>query len=226
MRLGRAASILPTISAFVSTCQCLPVIDQRLAPSPELAARATYSVVPIDGGSGQGGSSPGGSGGSDSGSGAGSGPGLGPPPTGTVTVTVVATLPPKTSFRTVYVASPPTTERLVETFIVTKTIHIVDVASPGSTTTTTTASDINTRTVSTTSAETGSQTTSIAVSSDSATTSQTVTLFTSAATPVPTALSSSTTTYDDGQWHTSYPAWNGTLPRRGSGSRLRPRLAV
>jgi hypothetical protein len=31
--------------------------------------------------------------------------------------------------------------------------------------------------------------------------------------PVPsqTGFSSSTVTHNDGKWHTSYPAWNGTL---------------
>ncbi|KAJ9160951.1 hypothetical protein NKR19_g2745 [Coniochaeta hoffmannii] len=32
--------------------------------------------------------------------------------------------------------------------------------------------------------------------------------------PLPTTLSSSSSTFDDGVWHTTYPAWNGTMIRR------------
>jgi hypothetical protein len=37
---------------------------------------------------------------------------------------------------------------------------------------------------------------------------------TTTAMPLVTALSTSSSTFDDGMWHTTYPAWNGTMLRR------------
>ena len=214
MHLGLAASLLSVIPLFVTTCIGLPVHEQRAAQSQALAPRATYSVVPIDGGTGPGGSgggSTGGSGGSGSGSGSGSGPGS----AATVTVTVVETVPAKTSIQTIFVTSPPTTERVTDTVVVTKTVDIVNISAATTTTTTPTTSLISTAQ--------SSRTTPPSAPSPSG---SVTTSFTSIAIPLQTGVSSTTTTYDDGKWHTSYPAWNGTLPRRGSRNWPRPRLAV
>ena len=205
MHLGRATSLFSVLPLFATTCLGLPVHEQRAAQSQVLGPRATYSVVPIDGGPGPGGSGGGGTGGSG-GSGSGSGSGS----AGTVTVTVVETAPLKTSFQTIYVTSPPTTERVTDTVIVTKTVEIVN-------------SIISTAATSPTSTTQASRTTPPTAPSPSG---SVTTSFTSIAIALQTGISSSTTTYDDGKWHTSYPAWNGTLPRRGPRNWPRPRLAV
>jgi len=204
MHLGRATWLLSLIPLFGAPSLGLPVSDRQSATSQSLAARATYSVVPIDGGSGSSGSAggPGGSGSSGgsggSGSGSGSGPGNSPP--GPVTVTVVQTLPPKTSVHTVYVTPPVPTQRVTDTVVVTKTIQIVDVASKSATSTTS-----NTPTPSLT---------SVAIPLQTGVFSTT------------TGTTTSTTTHDNGMWHTTYPAWNGTVWRRGSKNVPRPRRLV
>lgn len=189
MHLGRGISLFPLIPLFVGHTLSFPVL-----PPQNLAPRATYSVVPIDGSSDPGGAGDAGSGGAGSGSGSGSSP------AGTVTVTVVETLPPKTSIHTVYKTLPPVTNTVTDSYVITETLEIVNIGtecatSPTSgslTSTTTPQSSLGPSTLSSFTATLGPSITTVPV-------------------PSQTGLSSSTVTHDDGKWHTSYPAWNGTL---------------
>ncbi|KAH6856390.1 hypothetical protein B0I37DRAFT_74699 [Chaetomium sp. MPI-CAGE-AT-0009] len=220
MHFSRAIPLCSAFTLLFSSCMSLPVDEYRLKATQQLAPRPTYSVVPIDGGSGPGGSSGSGdSGGSDSGSGPGSNPGNPP-----VTVTIVKTLPQKTSFHTVYVTSPPRTERVIETVIVTKTIQVVNISQDAKTTTTAVLPVSETHPISLSSnLEAPTSTTSLASttipSSDSLPTTR------PAGIPLQTgctSTSSSTSTIPtqgegDGKGHpSSYPSWNGTILRRGS----------
>ncbi|KAK3318690.1 hypothetical protein B0H66DRAFT_558030 [Apodospora peruviana] len=234
-------SIFLSISVIFESCYSLPLNEQRVPQPNVLAPRATYSVVPINGGRPS----------SGPGSGSGSGSGQGNPAV-TVVHTVVETAPPKTSIQTVYKSSPPTTD----TVFVTKTVPIVPI-QPNPTTTTTiiyAASSTSTSptavpatsaiTISTTSSTISLQTSTLPVSSLTsslpisypslglATPSTIVaSIIASSATTSPPlqtssgVSSSSSSTYDDGMWHTTYPAWNGTsLARRQT--RPRPRQTV
>ncbi|KAL2189912.1 hypothetical protein L209DRAFT_144908 [Thermothelomyces heterothallicus CBS 203.75] len=203
MLFGRGTALFLVSSLLVLPCLSLPTNEQRQAGSQQLGARATYSVVPIDGGSGPGGS---GESGGPGGSSSGLGPGLGGSGRDPVTVTVIKTLPHETSFRTVYV-TPHT-----ETVVVTKTIRVVDVG-PAPTSLTTTAS--NTSTPSTSGIDPTSSIPPIA--SPSPTTAVSRPSSASAKAPLQTGFTSTgvsasiTSTYDDGRWHTSHPFRNGTV---------------
>ncbi|KAL2019298.1 hypothetical protein VTK56DRAFT_9765 [Thermocarpiscus australiensis] len=220
MHLNWATPLLSAVS-FSMTCLSLPFNEHRLPRPHGLELRATYSVVPIYGGSGPGGS------GSSDGSGSGSGPGSGQekPSGGALTVTVVETLPARTSFHTIYKTSPPVTDRVTDTVIITKTIQIVNVAE----TTSSTAITSLTRTTPMTSSQPTATRTTLSPSSLAAPISTpipsnldcptaisgSVKSPTTTVIPLHTASSSSSgTTYDNGIWHTSYPAWNGTQVRR------------
>lgn len=221
MRFGHLPSFLfYAISLFTPACVSWP-LDARLPSSQGLAPRATYSVVPINGDSGSGGAG-------------GSGSGTGCPPSRTVTVTVVETLGPETSFRTVFVPLP-TTERVTDTIVITKTIHTVDVEPE------TTAGIPTNRTATTStlailppSSLSSSASASVGFSSSSASrVSGSVKSYTMITTPVQTALSTSTATAtatttrtasNDGIPHTTYPAGNGTVARRST--RLRSAIPI
>ncbi|KAK4134092.1 hypothetical protein BT67DRAFT_442000 [Trichocladium antarcticum] len=227
------------LSVFVTASLSLPVNDHRHPRTPTLVPRATYSVVPIDGGAGSGGSGRSGGSGGAGGSTSGSGPGN-PPDGGSVTVTVVETQAPKISFHTVYMTRPPVTDRVTDTVVVTKTIQIVDIgpettpashATPATPTTrpTPTASSRPTLTTPTST----STSTSIAISAISSTAAPArITSSPSMHMPLQTAFSSSSsrssrsTTQDGGSWHTTYPGWNSTLARRSSRRWLRPGALV
>ncbi|AEO66651.1 uncharacterized protein THITE_2114879 [Thermothielavioides terrestris NRRL 8126] len=209
MHLGRTASLYAAVSLFATACPCLPFNEHRPAPSQVLAPRATYSVVPIDGGSGPGGSNSGSGSGSDSGT----------SPIGAVTVTVVQTL-------------APVTDHVTDTVVVTKTVQIVNIG-PDTTTRTADAAGTSTSQPSAASTTPPQTTQTLAtISSPSNSTRPIVSCqptTSPASIPVPLATgysSSSSKTYDNGAWHTSYPAWNQTLPRRASRNWLRPRRAV
>ncbi|KAL2133324.1 hypothetical protein VTI74DRAFT_2554 [Chaetomium olivicolor] len=219
MHLGRISYLIAAFPVFIPSCLSLQVNEQKPSQVLGLALKATYSVVPIDGGSGSSGSS----------AGSGSVP-------GSVTITVVETLPPKTSFQTIYVASPPTTVRVTETVVVTETIRIINVSPEGRTTTTAKAAtsesdEFKTRATPVMTPQTSSP--SIISSSSSSCTltslpalgsfdSSTRTAartpsITSVSVPLGTSLSSSsssTTPYNGSTWHTSYPAWNSTMRQK------------
>ncbi|KAB5572760.1 hypothetical protein GE09DRAFT_683659 [Coniochaeta sp. 2T2.1] len=107
MRLQWSTSFLLTISVCSDISFSLPISEQHSDLAAVLAPR--YSVVPIDGGSGSGGSGgPGGGAAGDNG-GAGASP---------VTVVQTVTLPPKTT-ETVSRSSPPETQRVTDTIVLT-----------------------------------------------------------------------------------------------------------
>ncbi|KAL2172878.1 hypothetical protein VTG60DRAFT_56 [Thermothelomyces hinnuleus] len=224
MLFGRATALLSVSSLLVLPCLSLPTNEQRQAGSQHLGPRATYSVVPIDGGSGPGGS---GESGGSGGSGSGLGPGHGGSGRDPVTVTVIKTLPQETSFRTVYVTPHPTTERVTETVVVTTTIRVVDIG-PAPTSLTTTAS--NTSTPSTGGIDPTSSIPPIA--SPPPTTAVSTPSSASAKAPLQTGFTitrvsaSITSTYDDGRWHTSHPFRNGTVWHQVSRDRRRLRQFV
>ncbi|KAL2164721.1 hypothetical protein VTH06DRAFT_16 [Thermothelomyces fergusii] len=230
MLFGRATAILSACTLLVLPCLSLPTNEQRQAGPQPLGPRATYSVVPIDGGSGHGG--PGGSGGSG-GSGSGLGPGNGGFVGDPVTVTVTKTLPQETSFRTVYVTPRPTTERVTETVVVTKTVKVVGInPAPTTLTTTTTNTTINT-TINTTSSSSNTPTLSITETNSASSTppvalpSHTPALPAPSSTnpPLQTGFTSTrasagvTRAHGDGSWHTSHPFQNGTTWHRVSPDR-------
>ncbi|KAK4246455.1 hypothetical protein C7999DRAFT_15442 [Corynascus novoguineensis] len=203
MHLGWTISLWSVIPLLVSPCLSSPIYEHPRTPSRDLAPRATYSVVPIDGGSGPGGSGNPGGPGSGSGSGSDSGPGTGSWTSHPATVTVIKTLPQKTSLLTVYVTRPPTTRQVTETIFVTKTIKVVDTSLVPSTSKFSISPPFPTSTAPTLPACT--------------------------TTPLPTGFAckdpsaSFTRKYDDGKWHPSYPPWNTSALRRGSRKSFRLR---
>ncbi|KAK0745019.1 hypothetical protein B0T21DRAFT_358839 [Apiosordaria backusii] len=240
MHSNRATLFLSASCALISSCLSLPLNEPALQQPAALEPRATYAVVNIDGGSGtgQGGSSgggigaggPGSSGGSPGGSG-GSGAGNQPVPN-PVTITVIQSPPTKTAVQTVFMTSPPVTNRVTDTVVVTKTVQIVNI-EPETTLATSTAQPLPTSSAQPvlpveTSLLTSTPVSIPTISGVSIATPTSVlplstdsTLTTSIAAAPATSLSSSTE-YDDGKWHTTYRAWNGTLTRRSN--RSRPRL--
>ncbi|KAI0176400.1 hypothetical protein GGR52DRAFT_540791 [Hypoxylon sp. FL1284] len=219
-------SLFSTLLSFYGPSSALPFISQRSETSKSLAARATYSIVPIDGG------------GQDS----------NPTETpGTVIETIVVTQTPTT--KTVVEASPPVTDTVIVTAdpatrTVSATVSVVDIQPTTDvvTTTVTESDDAPSSTLSYPSAEPTTttatpSTTSAGLSSTTLATMPTTTAVsnTSSTSPVPLSTSSasaslsvisttslpvlswswsSSTSYDDGYWHTTYPPWNGTVTRR------------
>ncbi|KAK4176002.1 hypothetical protein QBC36DRAFT_15781 [Triangularia setosa] len=230
------------LSPLLLPCLALPLNEPALQQPAALQPRATYAVVNIDGGSfgtGPGGSSggeigaggPGSAGGSPGGSG-GSSAGNQPVPN-PVTITVIQTPATKTAVQTVFMTSPPVTNRVTDTVVVTKTVRIVNI-EPTAAPATSTAQPLPTSSAQPllpveTSLLTSTSLSIPAVLSFSTATPTSVlpsptdfTLTTPIVAAPETSLSSSTI-YDDGKWHTTYPAWNGTLTRRSNRSRLRLR---
>jgi hypothetical protein len=236
MHIRRITRILSATTALVTTCKGLP-LEPRAADSDALAPRATYAVVPIDGGASRGGSP-----------GSGSGPGWGD--AAITVVTTVTSLPvttrpnaptdvpivdieqqPKTTTKVVYVEQTTSATTSTTSTTSTSTTSTTSATSATSTTTSSSASSVQTTTVET--ADTSSlpstvpttaraTTTMPASSSTVSTTTPTIPATTTPPAVLPTiATASTSTTYDDGMWHTFYPPWNGTkLNRRAS----RPRL--
>lgn len=208
MQFDRVAALLLVSSLLVLPCLSLPTNEQRQAGPQPTGRRATYSVVPIDGGSG-----PGRSGGSEGSGGSDTnlGPGHGGPGRDPVTVTVTKTLSQETSFKTIYYFTPrPTTEHVTETVIVTKTIRVVDI-SPAliSPTTTNTRNTTSMPSVGGIDSSSMPQTTMPPPASTAPTSS-------SAKGPAQTGSSGSwastsvTSTSGDSNWHTSHPFRNDT----------------
>lgn len=206
MHLGRSTPLFPLTLLLVGHSLCLPV-DEHRPPQQGLAPRATYSVVPIDGGSDQGGAdNAGGSGGAGSGSGSGSDPGNSP--AGTVTVTVVETLPPKTSIQIVYKTLPPVTKTVTDSYVITETLEIVNIGTGCATSLTSDSLTTTTLAIPTSTLAASSQLSSAALTTASFAASLSPS---TTAAPSQTGFGSGTTAHDDGKWHTSYPAWSGTL---------------
>lgn len=215
MRLSLAAqSLILAISSLFPPNHALP-LNERPGGLPDFVhrahrARATYSVVPINGG----------------------GPGSGSGPPVTVTQTVVRTATPAAAKTTVSVPNTvfvtrtvsvpvvpiqPQPTTVVVTYIPTTTSSILSTSSselytseylPASSAATSydvapsTGSEFSVGFISTTASSTSSVPTAY------------VTSLSSTSTYLPT-VSSSSKTYDDGMWHTTYPPWNGTaLVRR------------
>ncbi|KAM7200083.1 hypothetical protein V8F20_005504 [Naviculisporaceae sp. PSN 640] len=213
MRLTWATqSLILAISGLFTLNDALPMNENPFG-RPDLVARrearaTTWSVVPIDGG----------------------GPGGGVPVT--VTQTVVHTVAPTTA---------KTTVSATNTVIVTQTVSIVPI-QPQPTTIVVTYTPTTTSSSSTSTAEIYTSdysppspvTTPTALSSwtsvpyqsfsigvlstttfpISPASTASITSLSSIPTYLPTE-SSSSKTYDDGMWHTTYPPWNGTaLVRR------------
>ncbi|CAJ2501487.1 Uu.00g043400.m01.CDS01 [Anthostomella pinea] len=118
MQLNLPVSLLFAISSLCGSSSALPFLNSREAPVESLAARTTYSVIPIDGSGGHGGNS-------DS--------------TQTVVETVVTTSTPKTTTvvttptpktTTVVDSPPPVTDTVVVTAApttVSTTISVIDI---------------------------------------------------------------------------------------------------
>ncbi|KAL7629228.1 hypothetical protein AAE478_000748 [Parahypoxylon ruwenzoriense] len=213
MHLNLPVSLLFIVLSVYTPSSALPFIARRKTSPASLAARATYSIVPIDGS------------GDDSGSGS-----TGTPATIIETIIVTPTLTTKT----VVESSPPVTDTIVitadpTTHTVSTTISVIDIRSTTNvvTTTVTEDDDAPTSTLAYPSASSTSTIVSVTTtpSSTSAIPSPTPTetsaettastpIWTTYGAPVPSWSWSSSTSYDDGVWHTSYPAWNSTTGRR------------
>ncbi|KAK4126626.1 hypothetical protein N657DRAFT_569081 [Parathielavia appendiculata] len=223
MHFGRTTSLVCAFHLFITPYWCLPVDEHHLSHSQGLSPRATYSVVPIDGGPGP----------EDGSSGSGTGAGSGSSPVKTVTVTVVEAPPPKTSFHTVYITQAPVTYRTTDSLMVTKTIQIVSMGPPRSASSAFVSSASTGEPASTSSATTSPPSRLASTSPTSLrsflSTSTTIPLSSapsSTTAPLQTGLTTSTRTHDNSQWHTSYPSWNGTLLHRESRGWRKPRRVV
>ncbi|KAK4640610.1 hypothetical protein QC761_601120 [Podospora bellae-mahoneyi] len=249
MHSNRATLFRLASYALFLPCFSLPLHESPLQQPAALAPRATYAVVNIDGGGsgttpggspggspggGIGAGSPGTSGPGGSGGSGGSGTGNQPAPN-PVTITVVQTPPTKTAVQTVFMTSPAVTNRITNTVVVTKTVEIVNI-EPTSTPATSTAHPFPTSSAQPVLPIESSHLTSTLVSISSFLSSSTATptsvlpsttdvIVVTSIAAVPEPSLSSNTTYDDGKWHTTYPAWNGTLDRRSNRSRFRQRAA-
>lgn len=197
MHLNRPTPALFAISSLLSLGLSLPF--NWLEP---LARRATYSVVPVDGGSA---ASTGANGQGDT-----------------------------TIYETIIVTEPPATKTIIETdtaeitdyIISTKTVQLsgtvqtvlVTVTPPAATVTTTGYSIIDVNQSQVTITTTASPSSSSATTTPPASSSPSITTTpspSSSSSPATTSsfsssLSTSSHSYDDGQWHTYYPAWNAS----------------
>ncbi|GAP86029.2 hypothetical protein SAMD00023353_0301490 [Rosellinia necatrix] len=202
MRLNRTH--VPLLLAVASLCgpsSALPFLWRRkpAAEALALAARPTYSVVPIDGSGGHGG-------GADT--------------TLTVTVTSAPT--------TIIESPPPVTETVtVSGKPATRTISIIDIEpttevvtatvtrtlAPTLHTTTTSASTTSTSGASSMTPAPPSSTTS-SVYYPTSMGSANVTTTPSVTASMPTSSWVTSQSHDDGSWHTTYPSWNSTLTYR------------
>ncbi|KAK0641652.1 hypothetical protein B0T16DRAFT_420284 [Cercophora newfieldiana] len=209
MRLNRIARLLSITAALVAACNGLP-LEPRGPDSNRLAPRATYAVVPIYGGAGQAGTS---------GPGSGSG-------SGDVAITVVTT-----------VTSLPTTGRNALTNIpivdielqpktTTKVVYVEQTTSAKTSTTLTSSSTPPQQTPAGPATDKTTSTTPMATVSPTTPAAPVLSTTFTTSTPSPSTTSlavfpTTSTAYDDGMWHTTYPPWNGTkLNWRAS----RPRL--
>ncbi|KAI2629625.1 hypothetical protein GGR54DRAFT_585866 [Hypoxylon sp. NC1633] len=226
MHLNLLVSLLFTSLSLHTTSLALPFIAGRKESPMPLAPRATYSVVPIDG--------------STDGSSTTQASGttiqtvlVTPTPS---TKTVTESSPPATD--TIIITANPTT-RTVAT-----TVSVVDIQSTTNVVATTVTDDgdssstisfstmeptITPTTALSTTSTTGSSSTSPTLSSTIGTlaplptetppqytsfnTASTTTVETTSV-PIPSSSWSSSASYDDGLWHTTYPPWNATVTRR------------
>ncbi len=236
MRLNTSTPILFALSSLLQLGSSLPFFHRRAALVEPLVRRATYSVVPVDGGP-----SPTAANGS-------------PDDTATVVETIVQTQTPATTetiIETDNITLPPTTDYVASTRTVpgsktTQTI-VVTLTPSASTTTTTDYSVIDVNpTVTTTDAPappailstsasissslepSSAPTTTATSASSSATSSSTISEAESVSTSyTPTVVVSPSTStsspsfttptstsskpaYDNGQWHTYYPTWSNS----------------
>lgn len=219
MRSNISASIFLAFSALWASTSSLPLVEQRAQKASPLAPR--YSVVPINGGSGTSGSK-----GSGTGTGTGSNGASDDSPV-TVVKTVVSTLPQKTTIETVKVF-PTVTQHVTNTVTSISTVNInpnqetktqisVVYVTPSSSSsrapTTNQSGTLNTSTSRSTVLSASSQSTTPleTYSAQPSVIESTLPPFT---TPIPLSTAySSTRTYDNGMWHTTYPSWNGTFAR-------------
>lgn len=227
MRSNIPASVLFTFSTFWAISSSLPLVEQRTQNTAPLAPR--YSVVAINGGSGAGESS-----------GSGSGPddhGASHDAPVTVVKTVLSTLPPEATNAPATKSPPAKTKHGISTVNInqspgtkteTSVIYVTPSSPPRTSTTSQSAeptdstSQPHTSQYHTSQHHTSQQHTSLSTSTRSPTpTSSSSTHSTSAASTYPpsttsiilTTAYSSTKTYDNGMWHTTYPSWNATTAR-------------
>ncbi|CEJ85834.1 hypothetical protein VHEMI03930 [[Torrubiella] hemipterigena] len=197
------------LALCLSTTTALPYIQVR-SDAPK---KPQYSVVPLEPGSG--GSPPGGGGGGNN-------------PAGDKTVTVIQTVVQTPAVQTKYITVTPdaqTVTKAVPTTVVStvvqgsgasvKTITVVStetLASPATSTPAGSSVIADSSSSNAVSAPTIGQNSTMAVHTPSTSLHTTavrgtqVTPLTTTATPVPT----SSRTYDNGMWHTTYPPWNAT----------------
>lgn len=219
-------SISATIT-LIAACQCsFSTALPFGSPGSESSARRgkgprmPYKVVPIDGGDGSLSSeapAPTSTSGAGTGSGSGSHPGSGSG-TGSGSMSISPTAGPDrglvTVTQTVIQTLPPTTQTVFRTSTPTTVISVVDVeftAPPPPSTMTTTI--VRYMPPSSISSAPGSSavTPQPFPSSFSSEPWYTPTITSTAAL---TTSATSTKTYDDGMWHTTYPPWNGTFAAR------------
>ncbi|KAK0100126.1 hypothetical protein ONS95_008466 [Cadophora gregata] len=268
MRLNTSTPTLFAVSSLFCFGSSLPFLSQRVPVLVPLVRRATYSVVPVDGGPAA----------TDAGS-----------PQATIVTTIIHTPAPVTIVETDNVTLPPVTDIVVSTKIIegpktTQNIVVTITQTSDPTTATTTATEYSIIDVSSppvtvvipvpaSSSALSTTSTSVTVSSESSSTSvaalssssklscsksspttststSTSSLAISPSTPITSAnssssaitssassaqttsvetystsissvvVSTSTPTYDDGQWHTYYPTWsNATGTPTGLASR-------
>ncbi|KAK0746586.1 hypothetical protein B0T18DRAFT_155230 [Schizothecium vesticola] len=190
MRFHCTGHVLMVISALVAPSQTLPLEHEgsRRGPPQFLAPRATYSVVPINGAIGSGNS-------------------VGSTSTGAVTSTRLAGPLPSPTTVSIVNIEPSTSTRAVHAQPTT-----TSTAATGSTTIGSQATSLSSP-LSTPLPPTPAPTTPPSAAGLARTTVATTSL-PPATTTAPPALSTSST-FDDGMWHTTYPPWTGTkLARR------------
>lgn len=198
MRFHCTGHVLMVISALVAPSQTLPLEHEgsRQRTPQVLAPRATYSVVPINGAIGSGNS-------------------VGSASTGAVTSTRVAG--PLSSPTTVSIVN-------IEPLSSTRAVHVqpttTSTAATGSTAIGSQATSLSSP-LSTPPPPTGAPTTPPSPTGPARTPLGTTSLppATTTAPPAP----STSGTFDNGMWHTSYPSWTGTklarrISRPGSGN--------
>lgn len=221
MHLQPPFSLLLTLSGLYCSSSALPFLQWGSAPSVSIVARATWSVVPIDG-----------SGGEDGGYSTSNEP----PVTVIETQTLISTQTP--TIKTITESSPPITSTLTVTadpttytYAVPTTISIIDIEPTTTVTTTTVIGDGEPTSVVPTSS--GSGPTSSTLTSSSTLSSVVTPIQTSQATtslPLSTNITSYYVTptggsvetsitasasliseaFGDGHWHTTCPSWNET----------------
>lgn len=186
MHLNRSTSAL-AIFSLLSLASSLPF--NFLEP---LVRRATYSVVPVDGGSA---ASTGAAGQGDA----------------TIYETIIVTAAPatKTLVDTIAITDYIVSTEIVQLSGIVQTV-LVTVTPPAATVTTTGYSIIDVSASQVTITTTASPSLSSSSSTTLSAASVSTTLSPSAAPATTSSLESSSHTYDNGQWHTYYPSWNAS----------------